>query len=282
MTHPLSSSSAALSYQQSGNPSGRRVWVLHGIMGSKQNWSRFARRLGERHPELHITTIDLRCHGLTPHCAGPHRVIDCARDLEALGAHIGEPQALIGHSFGGKVALQYAALKSLQGSDVALDRVWTLDSPLPAQRQQGHSEVANVIEACGSMPLPQPTRKAVIEYFTDLGFALGIAQWMTTNLRRLSLEESPSGGFTWRFDLEGVRALIHNYWEVDGWELLHQISPQVRIHLLRAERGLRWSEEDAARIKRELPHVETPLLLDSGHWVHIEQLDALIELLGEL
>lgn len=273
---------AQLSYKHIGPASGRRVWVLHGIMGSKQNWSRFTRRLSERHPEIQITSVDLRCHGETPHLDGPHRLLSCAYDLRALGDQIGHPQTIIGHSFGGKVALQYAALYASSGVSTELERVWTLDSPLAARRQAGHDEVARVIEACGAIPMPQPSRQAVTEHFTQRGFSLGIAQWMTTNLRRVSTAESESGGFTWRFDLAGISALISDYWEVDGWSLLAEISPDVSLNLLRAERGMRWTEGDAARITEEFAHINTPLLSDSGHWVHIEQLEGLLELLGAL
>ena len=50
---------ANLAHHQVGATGGRRVWVLHGIMGSRQNWSRFARHLSLASPELSITTIDL-------------------------------------------------------------------------------------------------------------------------------------------------------------------------------------------------------------------------------
>ena len=276
------SSVPQLSYAQSGPVEGRRVWVLHGIMGSKQNWSRFVRRLNQRHPSLLITSVDLRCHGQTPHCAGPHEISDCAMDLVRLGAKVGYPHAIVGHSFGGKVALQYAADRSREQDLKGLDRVWTLDSPLHAQPQPGHSEISRVIAACAELPTPQPNRKAVSDYFTARGFPLGVAQWMTTNLRRLSRSESSEDGFTWRFDLSGISELIKSYWRVDGWSLLSDINPEIRLHLLRAERGMRWRQEDAERIARDIPHVMTPLLLNSGHWVHIDQLEALLDMMQDI
>ena len=163
------------------------------------------------------------------------------------------------------------------------ERVWTLDSPLVADVRPGHGEVARVIEACGNMPLPRHSRLAVTGYFTDKGFSTGIAQWMTTNLRRVCPEDGlGSEGFTWKFDLSGINSLIDDYWKLDGWSLLSQIQPSISVHLLRAERGLRWTDEDEERIKLGFPHVNVPLLKDSGHWVHIEQLDALIKMLGDL
>ena len=137
---------AKLAYHHVGITTGRRVWVLHGIMGSRQNWSRFARHLSLASPELSITTIDLRCHGETPHFTGEHTIDACVRDLASLADEIGYPQVVIGHSFGGKVALSYAAYASRDEALLGLERVWTLDSPLEAKLRPGHGEVARVIE----------------------------------------------------------------------------------------------------------------------------------------
>jgi esterase len=271
---------AELAYTQTGIHDGRRVWVLHGIMGSRQNWSRFAKRLSTSAPKLLITTIDLRCHGDTAHKKGPHNLQACVDDLMELAHKIGSPQTLIGHSFGGKVALQYAAYCSQADGLNGLDQVWTLDSPLEANIRPGHGELARIIEVCGLIDMPQSTRQNIIDYFTNAGFSLGIAQWMTTNLERVDRKAYPEGGFRWKFDLDGIKALIIDYWRVDGWSLLKQIDPHIELNLLRAERGLRWTAEDALRITRDYPHIKTPLLKDSGHWVHIEQLEALISLIN--
>lgn len=129
--------------------------------------------------------------------------------------------------------------------------------------------------------MPQPNRQALIEAFDEHGFSRGIGQWMTTNIRRLLPHEERGEGFVWRFDIEGIRALISDYWRVDGWQLLSEIPPNIQLHLLRAERGMRWTEEDARRVAEIRPEAHTPVLADSGHWVHIDQLEALIEMIGQ-
>lgn len=276
------SSRAKLSYTQIGLEQGRRVWVLHGIMGSRQNWSRFARHLSQAQPDLQITTIDLRCHGDTEKVAEPHHIEACVEDLLLLAQNLSAPQVLIGHSFGGKVALAYAAQVSKFNQRLGLEKVWTLDSPLAADIRPGQGEVSRVIEACGQMSVPQPSRQEVVDYFKDQGFSLGIAQWMTTNLRRSKADEFDTEGFTWKFDLSGIKALIANYWQIDGWQLLQEMNTEIEVHLLRAEHGLRWTTEDEQRLQKEHPSVKAPLLKNSGHWVHIEQLDALVSLLAKL
>ena len=275
MGHALQLSDT-LAWSHFGAPHGAErtpaeVWILHGILGSRQNWARFARLLSEANPQLSILTIDLRCHGESAELDAPHTLSACAQDLRALTRSRGGPAVIIGHSFGGKVALSYAASHPLN-----LRTVWTLDSPLDATPQPGHSEVLRLIETCAQAPLPLSTRAALTEWFMERGFAIGVAQWMTTNLKR-----SPEG-LVWKFNLEGMRALITDYWQTDGWALLQEISQSVSLNLLRAERGMRWSEEATARVARVAPQANAPLLVNSGHWVHIDQLEALIEMIGDL
>jgi len=123
--------------------------------------------------------------------------------------------------------------------------------------------------------MPQPSRRALSEALVARGLSLGVAQWMTTNLRPRA-----AGGFEWRFDLDGIEALLEDYWRLDGWALLGLLPASTRVHLLRAERGLRWSEEASARLRRERPTAASPVLADAGHWVHIDQPQALHALLA--
>ena len=260
-----------LAYTETGDPEGPQVWIIHGIMGSSRNWGMMVKRLHKTYPHLRIISLDLRCHGESSDMSGPHSVTRCAEDLNQLTAVLGKPQCIIGHSFGGKVALCYASLFAS-----GLEMVWTLDSPLDDEMLLGHREIAKMIDACQSMPTPLETRAGVIDYFTTRGFSLGVAQWMTTNLKRTSL------GFEWRFNLEGIQDLIQDYWSIDGWALLEEIPRSTQLYLLRAERGLRWSDEAIQRIAAVAPHISTPILEDSGHWVHVDQLDALIDMLDIL
>ena len=69
------------------------------------------------------------------------------------------------------------------------------------------------------------------------GFSLAIAAWMTTNLKR-----SPEGGLVWRFDLDGVEALIRDYFREDLWSMIEE-DHDCEVHLVRAQRSDRWAPE---------------------------------------
>ena len=132
-----------------------------------------------------------------------------------------------------------------------------------------------MIEVCAHLPMPQPSRRALSELLQSKGLSAGISQWMTTNVR------PAEGGFQWRFDIAGIQALMVDYWRLEAWHLLKVIPRETSLRLLRAERGMRWTEASARRLQEEVPYAQSPLLRDSGHWVHVDQPEALLSLISE-
>ncbi|MEE2644568.1 MAG: alpha/beta hydrolase [Myxococcota bacterium] len=249
------------------------VWILHGIMGSRKNWGRFARQLSERLSGWRVRSIDLRCHGESNELPPPHSLDACVSDLIMATADWERPHAIIGHSFGGKVALLFAAR-----SPHPLEVVWSLDSPLsasPSATQSG-SEILNVLEACEQLPEVVSSRREVVDHFVSAGLSEGIGMWMTTNLTR------SQEGFSLRLDIGGVRALLNDYGRVDGWSLLDQTLSrgETRVELLYASRGGRWSQGEIDRVSTLSGALSLHRLADAGHWVHIDQPEALLRLIS--
>ncbi|MGE0226872.1 MAG: alpha/beta fold hydrolase, partial [Acetobacteraceae bacterium] len=86
---------------------GPPVVLLHGLFGMARNLGAVQRALAQRH---RVLALDLRNHGASPH-APDMRYTTMARDvLETLEAHDALPAAVIGHSMGGKTAMQLALL----------------------------------------------------------------------------------------------------------------------------------------------------------------------------
>src|SRR5262245_39953903 len=100
----------------------RTVIFAHGILGSRTNWKSFAKKLCDRVDDVRCVLVALRGHGESHSFSPPHTVDACVDDLIALGI---EPRVVVGHSFGGKVMLSYAARPT-----VSVEQAWILDAPL--------------------------------------------------------------------------------------------------------------------------------------------------------
>jgi pimeloyl-ACP methyl ester carboxylesterase len=250
-----------------GSTPTRRAFVLHGILGSGRNWRTFARRLAEARPDTEYVLVDLRNHGDSADAPPPHTVTSAADDLVALAKVVGPPQEVIGHSFGGKVALRYA-----QRHPEGLQRVWVLDSRASADPPEGDNDVLGVIRTLRDVPQPLASRDELVPLLTGRGFSPMLARWMTTNLRRAD------DGYRWAFDLDAVDAMIEDYWHLDLWPVLRD--PPCRIDVVRAGLGDRWPESVLRRFRVDAhPSVTLHTLPKAGHWLHVDDPDGLLRVM---
>lgn len=84
---------------------GDPVLILHGLFGMGDNWRTIARRMEEQYQ---VILVDLRNHGRSPHDPQMNFSMMTA-DLHELVVDLDlEDVVLIGHSMGGKVAMQFA------------------------------------------------------------------------------------------------------------------------------------------------------------------------------
>ena len=270
MNEPMS---FCLSHTILPNPSATKLaLVLHGALGSGQNFKGFIRKLQQHCPDYRFVLVDLRHHGDSSGGPLPDTLRACAEDLVELGKHLGqEPHVLIGHSFGGKVCIEYAHLDT-----PSLEQVWVLDSNPGKQdvsHQSGH-EIERVIAAVRNVPLPMVNRKDVIDSLIESGLSSGIANWMTTNLRSIE------GGYRWAFDLDRIDALLVDYFEIDQWEFLAKARTAPEFHMVVAENSDRWNNN----MREKLSSLDTSNnvyfheLKDSGHWVHVDNPEGLFEI----
>ena len=198
------------------------------------------------------------------------RVELIAQDLLSLHDQLDAPvHAVVGHSFGGKVALAYA-----EALPPDLEQCWVLDSvPGPARGDTDDGEVSRVLRALRAVPLPIASRQALVDRLVGQGFSLGLSRWMTTNL-----QAAAGGGLTWRFALDAVEALIGDYYGLDLRDLLHTPVSGLELHVVRAARSDRWAQADVDEIEDSLATLHT--LPDAGHWLHVDNPDGLLELMA--
>ncbi|MEZ4266942.1 MAG: alpha/beta hydrolase [Myxococcota bacterium] len=252
------------------------AFMLHGILGSGQNWRSFARSLVAAHPEWRVVLPDLRNHGRSAGAAAPHTVASCAGDLAVLAQRFSpRPSVCIGHSYGGKVALAYA-----RDFGESLREVWALDAPpgamaAPAAGSDVPDAVGKVLGALRRVEMPVARREDLVESLGRFGVPAAVGQWMTTNL------EPAEAGYRWRFDLDAIEAMVAEYLEADLWPVVESPPPHLRVGLVVAGQGGRYSAADLERAARaQRGGVEVHELPTSGHWVHVDAPAALAKILG--
>ncbi|XP_062207710.1 uncharacterized protein LOC133909336 isoform X2 [Phragmites australis] len=266
--------------------------LLHGILGSRKNWGSFAKRLAQEFPMWQFLLVDLRCHGDSASIKkrGPHTVASTAFDVLKLVVQLRlTPRVLVGHSFGGKVALSMVeqAAKPLARPV----RVWVLDATPGKVRAGGDGEdhPAELIEFLRRMPTQVPSKQVIVDALVRGRFSVDVARWVATNLRRSSpLGQQSSSSFSWTFDLNGISEMYKSYEDTNLWGIVENVPRGIHINFLKAERSLhRWALEDLQRIHTaeelaadEGGGVEMHVLEDAGHWVHADNPDGLFRILS--
>jgi esterase len=246
------------------------LYVLHGIFGSGRNWASVMRRFVRAKPNWSARLIDLRQHGDSQGFAPPHSIAAAAHDLAPLAQQEKEtPAAILGHSFGGKVALAYA-----RDHGDGLKQVWVIDST-PEARPPGGS-AWQMLELLRTTPRDFANRDELINLLTGSGIALPVAQWMATNL------ELADGRYRWRFDLDAIEQMMRDFFEQDLWGVLESPPGNATIHVVKASESSVLSTAAVERINqlsqsngRVFLHV-----IEGGHWVNAENPDALLALMS--
>jgi pimeloyl-ACP methyl ester carboxylesterase len=249
----------------------KAILFLHGILGSGGNLRGLAQSFVQASPEHAGLLVDLRLHGRSRSAEPPHDVFACADDLRRLAHTLPLPvSAIVGHSFGGKVALAFHALRP------ELERLVLLDSDPGANPERvGSEQTMEVLELLAGLPTHYGRREEFIERVQVAGQPRAVAEWLAMNLER------SGGGFELRLDLAGIGALLDSYFSFDAWSVLEQSN--ARIDVVIGGRSGVWDEADRQRVlalaREKAGRLRVTILPEAGHWVHVDAAPALREVL---
>jgi esterase len=256
-----------------GEKASKTMAFLHGILGSSSNWRTFAKRFVAQKPEWRAVLVDLRKHGASQEFPPPHTLAACAADLVALEQEIGRFDGVFGHSFGGKVALEYVFAKK------DLEIGWILDSaPGARPDRRGSESTVQIVKMIGSLPERFETRDAFVEYIEKQGVERPIAMWLAMNVR-----QAPDGeGYVMRVDVPALRALLDDYFSRDLWSVLENPARTTKIHLVAGGKSnvLDTGERALAqRVAVQWPNTTwLHVIPEAGHWIHVDTPNELFDL----
>ena len=237
-----------LFYREIGE--GRPIIILHGLFGSSDNWLSIAKILSE---DNKVYSVDQRNHGQSPHDS-EFNYSAMANDLkEFLSNHQIENPIVIGHSMGGKVAMQFAV-----ENPQMLEKVVIVD--ISPKSYPVHHDT--ILEGLGSLDLSEiksrgDADKQLSEYVPDVG----TRQFLLKNLAR-----TPQG-FEWKINFPVIRDNI----EIIGYGLDDAAVFEKETLFINGRNSDYIKEEDSELIYRHFPKAKLKTIENAGHWVHAEQ-----------
>ena len=242
--------------------------VMHGIYGRGGNWRSVARKIVTLRSDWGVLLVDLRMHGKSMGAQPPHTLAACAADVLALidqqrelGCKVG---AVLGHSFGGKVALE------MRSQRPTLCPLWLVDSapgPRPGAMEDSKNTVVSVLKMLRELPATFTSREAFVHSVKGYGFA-PIAQWLAMNL------EACPEGYRNTLDPVAMTALLDDYFKSDLWPAVS--ASETTIHVAAATRGSSISAADKQKLN-EATQVRVHDV-EGGHWLHVDALVPLVDL----
>jgi pimeloyl-ACP methyl ester carboxylesterase len=265
----------------------KSILFLHGILGHKRNWRTPAMLWNKEHPEYKCITIDHRGHGASMgNFAAPHTVAACAADIKELfdSENLPRPDVVVGHSFGGKVALKYVENCENEGHETPA-HTWVLDSipflyPRHLDIDQGENSVFRVFESLEKLPTTFSSR----EWFVDelcKEVPRPIALWLATNVNVMEDRKTFQVGI----DINVVKDLFASFCETNLEPYLKNYNGSGQIHFVRAGKNKLWETGGGLSLLQDIEskndkiHVHT--MPNVGHWLHTEDLNGLFKIMSK-
>ena len=250
---------------------GPHVVFVHGLFGQGKNWTTIAKGLADRH---RVTLLDLPNHGHSP---WTDRVdyLDMSEKLAAELRELGEPVTLVGHSMGGKVAMQLALrhpalLRALVVVDVAPS-----DYPERGARTDDPDEEATPF--AGYIAAMRALDLNSLQSRDDADAALrpAVPSRMVRSFLLQSLVRDGADGWRWRLNLE---ALARDLGHLRGFPAPPPGAtfdgPVLWIAGANSSYVL---PHDRARMDELFPSTRLVKIKNAGHWVHSEQPEVFVE-----
>jgi len=229
--------------------SGPPVILLHGLFGMARNLGVVQRALAQR---FRVLSLDLRNHGASPH-APDMRYATMATDvIETMEAMHALPAAVIGHSMGGKTAMQVALLRP-----DAVARLAVADIAPVAYPARNHPIAA----ALRAIRLSASLTRAAAD--AALAGAIPDAALRAFLLGNLNVGPSPS----WRIGLEEITAALP---DLEGWQAPSAPPyPGPTLFIAGARSDFIRAEHRGA-IRALFPTARFVTVKNAGHWLHAD------------
>jgi pimeloyl-ACP methyl ester carboxylesterase len=238
-----------LHYKKYGDGA-KTIIILHGLFGSLDNWQSLGKKFGENYSTY---ILDQRNHGKSTH-TDVHSYQEMANDLNEFMDDIDIEQAfIIGHSMGGKTAMQFAIeypnrVRKMIIVDIA-----------PKYYAPHHQDIIGALESIDFNI--ENDRKLVQEKISLTIENPGIVQFLMKGLTWVKPEQ-----LGWKFNLAVLSKQIENI----GEKLTGHAYFTNPTLFIRGERSDYITEDDIDLIEEAFPMAQYATIQNAGHWLHAE------------
>ncbi len=247
---------------------GEATIILHGLYGSSDNWLSIAKKLDNNN---RVIIPDLRNHGQSPHSL-IHSYYDMALDIKELCSLLKLNQVnLIGHSMGGKLAMQFACMfpqivKSLAVIDIA---------PINYNCEKYNKHIRYHRDTIKEMlNYNFKEKKSITEIDND--FSYNIKNISTRQLILKNIKRN-KGIFEWKINIESINNNFYNIFNnsLTNNHLFHKSSL-----FIKGENSDYIDIQDLKIIGKHFPNSKLISIPNTGHWIHTENPNCLINILN--
>lgn len=243
-----------LNYKKFG--SGQPLVILHGLMGMLDNWQGPAKAFGKK---FETWILDLRNHGHSPHSDDFDYALMAADLNEFFSDHGLSSAHFIGHSMGGKLAMEFAQLHPEKVEKLVIVDI------APRYYPVHHDKILAALRA---VPLDRITRRTEAESFMEPYVPdAGTRQFL---LKSLYYREK--GKFAWRFNLDSIEKNIEEVGKATDESIY-----EGETLFVRGSKSKYISDADWADIRVIFPMARLETIDGAGHWVHAEEPAAFVE-----
>jgi esterase len=257
----MTSTQALPLHHETFGTTGRSLVVLHGLFGSLSNWKPLSKQWSEF---FHVFALDQRNHGRSPH-SSTFNYAAMAADLKTfMQAHGLASTYLLGHSLGGKTAMQF----TLTYPDM-VDKLIVVDMSPRASRPR-HEKI---LAALQELNLATARNRREL----DAQLEQHIADREVRQFLLMNIAADENGQLHWRMNLD---ALAESYDEVNK-AIASQGVFQKPALFVRGQKSDYIADEDIDTIKTLFPLSRVVTIAGAGHWLHAEAPEEFFKLVLE-
>lgn len=246
---------------------GADVVILHGLFGSGENWRSQAKRLAA---DFRVHSMDLRNHGASPH-ASQMNYPAMAADVMATCGKLGLKQIhLIGHSMGGKTAMQLAL-----NNPALVQRLIIVDIA-PKKYPHHHQQI---LQGLARLQLLSQQNKLPSRGTADKELEAFVNNREVRSFLLKNLQRHESGNYLLRINLD---AISEHYNDIAAAIEPDRPDPRQQPTLfIKGANSDYLQVADQEAVLTLFPAARLKSIAGAGHWPHSEKPDVVFKIIHD-